>query len=406
MTGRPVPPLSRRLAETAEIPATILAASRARALRAAGHDVISLALGEPDFPTPPHIIAAMHEAALAGETKYPPINGTPALREAIRRKFSRENAIEAAPDEIIVSTGSKQAIAEAFAATLEPGCEVVIPAPYWTSYPLMARMAGGTPVSVACDAADGFRLDPDALARALTSRTRWVMLNFPNNPTGAVCEEARLRAIAAVLRRWPETWVLADDIYEHLIHDGSPHATLAAVAPDLRARVLTVNGVSKSYAMTGFRIGYATGPARLIAAMAAIQGNVTSGASSVGQAAAAAALDGPQDARDAMRAAFARRRDLMIAALAAAPGVATPRPDGAFYLFPSVAGLIGRTSAGGRRLDTDAAIADALLEESHVATVAGAAFGASPHLRLSIASGEDALGEAASRIVRFCRTAA
>ncbi len=401
-----MPPLARRLADTAEIPATIAAASRARALRDAGHDVISLALGEPDFPTPAHVIAAMHEAALRGETRYPPINGSASLRDAIRRKFARENGIEAASDEIIVTNGSKQAIAEAFAATIEHGDEVVIPAPYWTSYPLMARMAGATPVFAPCRAADAFRLDPDALAAVLTPRTRWVLLNFPNNPTGAVCEESRLLAIAAVLRRWPDTWILSDDIYEHLIHDGTPHATLAAVAPDLRPRVLTVNGVSKAYAMTGFRIGYATGPARLIAAMAAIQGNVTSGASSVGQAAAAAALDGAQDGRDAMRRAFARRRDLMIEALAEAPGVATPRPDGAFYLFPSIAGLIGRRSAGGRLLDTDAAVADALLEEGHVATVAGSAFGATPHLRLSIASAEDALREAASRIVRFCRSVA
>ncbi len=345
----------------------------------------------------------MHSAALAGETKYPPINGTPALVDAIRRKFGRENGIEAAADEIIVSTGSKQAIADALAATIEIGDEVVIPAPYWASYPLMVRMAGGTPVFVACREADMFRLDPDALARAITPRTRWVMLNFPNNPTGAICDDARLGAIADVLRRWPETWILSDDIYEHLIHDGSRHATLAALAPDLRARALTVNGVSKSYAMTGFRIGYATGPARLIAAMSGIQGNVTSGASSIGQAAAAAALDGPQDARDAMRARFAARRDLMIDTLRDAPGLAVPKPDGAFYLFPSVAGLIGRRSAGGRALDTDAAVAEALLEESHVATVAGAAFGASPHLRLSIAAGEVALAEAASRIVRFCR---
>ena len=399
-----LPPLAGAFADAAAVPATIEAASRARALRAAGHDVISLALGEPDFPTPPHVIEAMHRAALAGETKYPPINGTPALRDAVRRKFSRENAIDAAVDEIIVTTGSKQAIAEAFAATLAPGDEVAIPAPYWASYPLMARMAVGPPVFVECREEDAFRLDPDALARALTPSTRWVMLNFPNNPTGACCEEGRLRAVADVLRRWPETWILSDDIYEHLIHDGSPHVTLAALAPDLRGRVLTVNGVSKSYAMTGFRIGYATGPARLIAAMGAVQGNVTSGASSIGQAAAAAALDGPQDARDAMRARFRHRLDLTMEALAGAPGLSVSRPAGAFYLFPSVTGLIGRRSAGGRRLETDADVAVALLEETHVATVAGAAFGASPYLRLSIASSEDALRRAAFRITRFCQT--
>ncbi len=398
------PPLASGLGDTVGIPATIGAAARARALRAAGHDVISLALGEPDFPTPPHIIEAMHRAALAGETRYPPITGTVSLRDAIRRKLARENGFEAAPDEVIVTNGAKQAISEAFAATVDPGAEIVIPSPYWASYPLMARMAGGVPVEVPCRAEDGFRVDPDALGRALGPRTRWVVLNFPNNPTGAICDADRLLAIASVLRRFPDVWVMADDIYEHLIHDGSAHATLAAVAPDLRPRVLTINGVSKSYAMTGFRIGYAAGPARLIAAMAAVQGNVTSGASSIGQAAAAAALDGPQDARDMMRRRFALRRDLVLEALAEAPGLRCARPDGAFYLYPSVVGLIGKRSGGGLPLATDAEVASALLEEAHVATVAGGAFGASPHLRLSIAAGEDALREASARIVGFCRS--
>ncbi len=386
-----------------EIAATIATAARARALRAEGHDVISLAIGEPDLPTPPHILDAMDAAARRGETTYTPISGTQALRDAVRRKFARENGIEAAPDEVIVTNGSKQAIQAAFAATLAPGDEVVIPSPYWASYPLIARMLGGVPVFVPCAPEHGFRPDPDAIGRAITPRTRWVVLNFPNNPTGAVCDADRLAAIAAVLARHPDVWILSDDIYEHLIHDLTPHATLAAIAPGLRDRVLTVNGVSKSYAMTGFRIGYATGPAPLIAAMAAVQGNTTSGASAPGQAAAVAALDGPQQARDAMRARFAARRDLALDRLAAASGLRCTRPEGAFYLFPSADGLIGHRSAGGRRLATDADLADAILEEAHVAVVAGAAFGASPHLRLSIAAGEADIKAACTRIVRFCQ---
>ena len=397
------PPLARGVGANA-VPATVAAAVRARALTAAGHHVISLALGEPDAPTPPHVIEAMHRAAQAGETRYPPIPGTVALRDAVRRKFARENGLAFAADEVIVSNGAKQAIAAAIAATVDPGDEVVIPSPFWASYPIAVRAVGGTPVFVRCEAVDGFRLDPDALGRAIGARTRWVILNVPNNPTGAVAEPERLRAIAGVLRRHPDLWIMSDEIYEHLVHEGPvPHPSLAALAPDLLGRTLTVNGVSKSYSMTGFRIGYAAGPATLIAAMTTIQGNVTSGASSVGQAAAVAALDGPQDALAAMRADFRRRRDRTMATLADAPGLACPRPDGAFYLFPSVAGLIGRTSGAGTALPTDAAVADALLEEAHVATVAGAAFGAPGHLRLSIAAGDDALAEAASRIVRFCR---
>lgn len=386
----------------AAVPATIGAAARARALREAGHDVISLALGEPDFPPPAHVLDALDRAARAGATGYPPIRGTAALHHALRRKWARENGLSVAADEVIVTNGAKQAIHEAFAATLRPGDRVLVPRPYWASYPLIAAMLGGAAETVACRAADGFRLDPDALARAIGPRTRWLVLNFPNNPTGAGCDPDRLRAIAAVIRRHPDLWVLSDEIYEHLVHAGGVHPSLAALAPELRSQILTVNGVAKSYAMPGFRIGYAAGPARLIAAMAAVQGNVTSGANAPGQAAAVAALDGPQDERGRMRDAFRRRRDTMLAVLADLPELACARPDGAFYLFPSIAGLLGRCSANGVLLATDDDVATSLLEEAHLATVAGSAFGAPGHLRLSIAAGDDALAEAARRLRRFC----
>ena len=391
---------------TRPVAATIRVAARARALRAEGHDVISLAIGEPDFNTPAHIIDAAHAAALAGETKYTPITGTLACRAAIARKLARDNGLDATPDRIIVTNGSKQAIHDAFAATLEPGDEVVIPTPYWASYPLIAEMLGGVPVFVPCQ--DDFSLDPEALARAITPRTRWVVLNFPNNPSGAVCPAETLQAVTTIFKTGNnDIQVLSDDIYEHLIHDGTRHATLAAVAPTHRDRILTIGGVSKSYAMTGWRIGWATGNPQLIAAMATVQGNVTSGASSVAQAATIAALDGPQTPVETMRARFARRRDAALRELAATTTrLQTHRPDGAFYLFPSVAPLIGLSSAAGRFLDSDETVAEALLEEAHVATVSGTAFGASPHLRLSTACDDATLAEACRRIVRFCDAAA
>ena len=388
------------------VAATIAMAARARALRAAGHDVISLAIGEPDFNTPAHIIEAAREAALRGETKYTPITGTLACRDAIRRKFARDNQLEFAADEIIVSSGSKQAIHHAFAATLAPGDEVIIPAPYWASYPLIAEMLGGVPVFVECPEHDGFRLAPDALARAITVRTRWIVLNFPNNPTGAICERGRLAAMAEILIHHPNVRVMSDDIYEHLIHDGSRHATLAAVAPSLGERTLTIGGVSKTYAMTGWRIGWAAGPAALIEAMAVVQGNVTSGASSIAQAATIAALDGPQEPVAATRARYAIRRALAVAELARTDRFRCQTPDAAFYLFPSVESLIGHHSAGGRRLLNDAAVADALLEEAHLAVIAGGAFGASPFIRLSTAADDGMVRDACQRIVRFAETVA
>jgi len=395
------PALASRLSASA-VPATIGMAARARALRAGGHRVISLALGEPDFATPPEVVEAAHQAALAGQTKYPPVDGTPALKQAVREKFARENGLAYALDEIMVGNGGKQVLFNALMATLEAGDEVVIPAPYWASYPLVVQLLGGRPVHPACPEALGFRLTPEALEAAITPRTKWVILNFPNNPTGATCGAEAMAALAAVLQRHPHTWILCDEIYEHLVHEGPAHASLAQVAPGLRERVVTLNGVSKTYAMTGWRIGYCGAPARLVRAMTAIQGHATSGASSIGQAAAVAALRGDAALVGVMRETYRRRRDLVVTALRAMRGVTCARPHGAFYAYPGIAGCLGRVSAGGARIDTDEDFALALLEEQRVAVVQGAAFGMSPYLRLSVASDDDSLREACARMKRFC----
>ena len=395
-----MPALSRRLAQL-PIAATVQMSIRARELRAAGHDVLSLTLGEPDFPSPPHAIAAAHQAALRGETKYPPNDGIPELKAAVRRKFLRDSGLDYDMKEIAVCNGGKQVIANALLATLDPGDEVVIPAPYFGSYPLMVQLAGGVPVFAACDQADGFRLRPERLAAALTPRTRWVMLNYPNNPTGAAIGAEDLQALAEVLRTRPDIWILSDDIYEYLLFTGGTAPTIAAVAPDLRDRTLTMSGVSKSYAMTGWRIGFCGGPARLIAGIVNMQSQITSGACGIAQEAAAAALDGPQDGVTAQVAAYRRRRDLVVASLAEIPGLSCHVPEGAFYVFPCVSGWIGRHSPAGRKLTTDEAIALALLEEANVAVVHGAAFGASPYLRLSTATSDDILAEACRRIATF-----
>ncbi len=396
-----MPALAARLADVA-VSASVTMTVRARALRAAGHRVISLAIGEPDFDTPAHAIEAAHRAALAGDTHYPPQDGTPALKEAIRRKFARDNGLDYALDEIMVANGGKQIIANAFLATIDPGDEVVIPAPFWISYADQAKFAGGVPRFVACPQNNGFRLRAEDLAAAITPRTKWVVLNSPNNPSGAALGEEDLRAIAEVLRRHPHVWVLSDDIYEHLIYDGFRFATLAQVAPDLRERVLTVNGASKAYAMTGWRVGFCGGPRPLIKAMVNVQGQLTSGVCTVAQAAAAAALDGPQDVLRDRAALYRRRRDLVVAMLNEAPGISCHQPEGAFYVYPSVAGLIGRTTPAGRRLKTDLDVAIALLEEAHVAVVHGGAFGMSPYIRISYATDEESLSEACARIATFC----
>ncbi len=397
-----MPELAQRLAG-APPAATVTLTARAREMRAQGLDVISLTIGEPDFATPAHVIEAAHRAALDGHTKYPPQDGAPALKAAIRRHLAHDG-LEYGLDEIVVGNGGKQVIFDALMATLDPGSEVIVLAPYWNAYPLMARLLGATPVTVDCLEADGFRPRAEAIEAAITPRTRWLVLNFPNNPTGAVCDASELAAIGAMLERHPQVWVMSDDLYERLRFDGQPHATLALAAPALRERTLTLGGVSKTYAMTGWRVGYGAGPRTLVRAMATVQGHATAGVCAPAQAAAAAALDGPQDDAELMRDAYRRRRDLVVDALSDVPGLRCHRPDGAFYVFPSVAGLIGRRTAGGRVLATDEDVCMAILEEAHVATVFGAAFGMSPFLRLSCATGEAPLAEACRRIARFCRS--
>lgn len=394
--------LAKRLSRTA-VASSVQMSIRARELRAEGKDVISLALGEPDFPTPQHAIEAAYQAACRGETKYPPQDGTRELKEAASRKFKRDNRLEYSPDgEIIVCNGGKQALYSAFMATLDDDDEVVIPSPYWAAYPLMVQLLGGKPVFVPCPQNNGFKPRPEDIDAAITPRTKWLMLNLPNNPTGAACSRDELAAIAAVMRKHPHVWILADDMYENLVFDGFEHHTIAEVDPSLRERTLTVSGVSKTYAMTGWRIGFAGGPRPLIKAMVNVQGHATAGISTVGQAAAAAALDGPQDEARKMVAAYARRRDLVVEWMNACKGVACHKPEGAFYVFPNVAGCLGKTSSGGRRIETDQDFCVALLEEQLVATVHGGSFGMAPYVRISYATNDAALAEACRRIQAFC----
>ncbi|MBV9734265.1 MAG: pyridoxal phosphate-dependent aminotransferase [Acidisphaera sp.] len=396
-----MPPLASRLQQV-KAAATVVMTSKARAMRAQGIDVLSLAIGEPDFATPPHAIEAAYQAALRGETKYPPQDGTPALKSAVQRKFRRDNDLDFAPDEIMVANGGKQVIYDALLATLDPGDEVVIPVPCWASYQLMTRLAGGTPVTVTCPQNNRFRLRPEDLDAAITPRTKLLLLNFPNNPTGAACSRAEMQALGKIMLKHEHVWVLCDDMYEHLVYDGFEYVTMAAAEPRLRGRTLTVSGVSKTYAMTGWRVGFAGGPRDLIRAMVNMQGHVTAGISTVGQAAAAAVLDGPQDLVAERAALYRSRRDIVVDALSTAPGLTCHRPEGAFYVYPNIAGCLGRTTPAGRRIDTDEDFSLALLEERHVATVHGAAFGMSPYVRLSYATDEATLIEACRRLVAFC----
>ena len=390
-------PLSASLARVRPSP-TVAASQRARELIAAGRDVISLSAGEPDFDTPRHVKDAAIAALEGGKTKYTAPDGIPELKAAIAAKFRRENGLDYAPEEITVGSGGKQVIFNALMATLNPGDEVVIPAPYWVSYPDIVRLAGAEPVIVETEMAAGFKLAPAALEAAITPRTRWVLLNSPGNPSGAGYARAELAALAEVLLRHDQVLVLADDIYEHIAYEGFTFATPAEVEPRLRDRTLTLNGVSKAYAMTGWRIGYAGGPAELIAAMGKLQSQSTTCPAALSQWAAVAALEGPQDFLAEARAAYRRRRDLVVARLNAIPGVACPVPEGAFYVYPSIEGLMGRTTAGGRRIGCDRDFTDALLEEQGVAAVFGAAFGLSPHFRVSYATSDAALEDACARI--------
>jgi len=397
-----MPALAERL-NRVSISASVIMTIKARELAAQGIKVVSLASGEPDFPTPPHAIEAAHQAALAGDTKYPPQDGTKRLKEAVQRKFKRDNNLDYALDEIMITNGGKQSIFNAFMATIDPGDEVLIPAPFWISYAEMAKVAGGVPVTINCPQNNGFKLRPEDLDAAITPKTKWVMINFPNNPTGAACSRAEMQAIAAVLMKHPHVWVMTDDMYEHLVYDGFEFCTIADVEPRLKDRTLTVNGASKTYAMTGWRIGFCGGPKALIKGMMNMQGQATAGVSTISQAAVAAALDGPQEIVRERAEEYRQRRDLVVEMLNAAPGISCHKPEGAFYVFPNIAGCIGKTSKGGRKIETDTDFAMALLEEKYVATVQGTAYGMSPYLRISYATNTDNLREACGRIQEFCR---
>jgi aspartate aminotransferase len=382
--------------------ATIAVTNRARELKAAGRDVIGLGAGEPDFDTPENIKDAAKRAIDEGRTKYTAVDGIPELKAAIAKKFQRENNLTYTAEEITVGTGGKQVLYNALMATLNPGDEVIIPAPYWVSYPDMVLLAGGTPVIIEAPTQTGYKITPDQLQAAITPKTKWFLFNSPSNPTGAAYTRAEIKALTDVLLRHPHVWTMSDDMYEHLVFGGFQFSTPAEVEPALKPRTLTVNGVSKAYAMTGWRIGYAGGPAPLVKAMGKVQSQSTSNPSSISQYAAVEALNGTQDFLEPNRALFERRRDLVVGMLNKAPGIHCPTPEGAFYVYPSIAGLIGKTSAKGAKIDSDEAFATALLEETGVAVVHGAAFGLSPNFRISYATSDDLLEDACGRIIRFC----
>lgn len=395
--------LNKRLAQ-AQPSATYRIIDRVAARRAEGATVISLCAGEPDFDTPEHVRQAGIEAIRNGHTRYTQVAGVRALREAVAEKFRRENGLDVTWQDTLVSNGGKHVIYNALAATLNEGDEVIVPAPYWVSYPEMVELCGGTSKIVPCNAEDGFKLTPAALDQAINPSTRWLILNSPSNPTGAVYNRPQLQALADVLLKHPHVLVLADDIYEHLLFDGQAFHTLAQVEPRLAPRVLTMNGVSKAYAMTGWRIGFATGPRWLLEAMEKLQGQQTSGACSISQQAALAALEGPRDFIRDSRRVFQARRDLMVQLLNDTPGLTCISPAGAFYAFASCAALIGRTSAGGRLLRSDEDVALALLDEANVAVVHGSAFGLGPYIRIAYALDDKSLRQACEAIRGFCRS--
>ena len=381
---------------------TIAVSNMAAEMKAAGKDVIGLGAGEPDFDTPDHVKAAARTAMDEGKTKYTAVDGIPQLKAAIVDKFARENNITCTPDMVTVGTGGKQVLFNALMATLDKGDEVIIPAPYWVSYPDMVLLAEGTPVPVECPQSDGFKLTPAALEASITARTKWLILNSPSNPTGAAYSADDLRSLAEVLRKHPHVHIMVDDMYEHLVYDGFVFATLAEVAPDLQDRTLTINGVSKAYCMTGWRIGYATGPKALIKAMAKIQSQSTSNPNSIAQWAAVEALNGPLDFMADNLVHFAARRTLVSDALNAIDGMDCFVPEGAFYVYPNISGLLGRTTPDGKQIETDGDFVSYLLESQGVATVQGAAFGLSPHFRISYATGTAVLEDAMGRIARAC----
>lgn len=381
---------------------TIAIATKARQLKAQGRDIISLSAGEPDFDTPQHIKQAAIDAIQRGETKYTDVAGTPALRRAVADSFKRDHGVDYKAEEVMVSTGGKQVIFNAMLATVEAGDEVIIPTPCWVSYPDIVQLAEGVPVFVPCGPNAGFKLRAEDLESAITPRTKWLMLNTPSNPTGAAYSAEDLRPICDVLLRHPNIWVFTDDIYAKLVYDGFKPATVVEVEPRLRERTVTMNGCSKAYAMTGWRIGYCGAPVALIKAMDKLQSQSTSNASSISQAAALAALTGPQDAIETMRAAYRERRDMVVEMLNAAEGLTCAKPEGAFYVFPSISGCLGKTSSGGTKITDDEAFVTALLEEQGVAAVHGAAFVYPGHFRVSYATDTASLRDACTRIQHFC----
>lgn len=393
--------LSDTLARVKPSP-TIAVTNKARELKEAGRDIIGLGAGEPDFDTPENIKQAAIAAIEAGKTKYTAVDGIPELKRAICAKFARENGLSYTPSQITVGSGGKQVLYNALVATLNPGDEVIIPAPYWVSYPDMVLLAGGTPVFVEGPMQTGYKITAEQLEAAITPKTKWFIFNSPSNPSGAGYSHDELKALTDVLMRHPQVWVMSDDMYEHLVFGDFKFATPAQVEPGLYERTLTCNGVSKAYAMTGWRIGYAGGPEALIKAIGKVQSQSTSNPCSVSQYAAVEALDGPQDYIAESRVAFERRRDLVVAALNTCPGIKCPTPEGAFYVYPSIRECIGKTSAGGVTITDDETFASALLEETGVAVVFGAAFGLSPNFRISYATSDAALKEACARIKTFC----
>jgi aspartate aminotransferase len=381
---------------------TIAVTTKARDLKAAGKDVIGLGAGEPDFDTPDNIKEAAIKAIRDGKTKYTNVDGIPELKEAIVRKFERENGLSYTPSQIMVAPGGKKVIFNAMMATLNPGDEVIIPAPYWVSYPDIVQLVGGTPVIADSTIENGFKLQPEALEAAITPKTKWFVFNHPSNPTGAAYTRSELKALTDVLLRHPHVWVFTDDMYEHLVYDDYEFVTPAQVEPQLYDRTLTMNGVSKAYSMTGWRIGYCGGPEALIKAMTKLQSQTVSNAASISQWASVEALNGPQDFLKERARVFQQRRDLVVSMLNQAKGINCPTPEGAFYVYPSCKDCIGKTSAGGKLIATDEDFVTALLEENGVAVVHGSAFGLSPFFRISYATSTEALEEACARIQRFC----
>ena len=382
--------------------ATIGISMKAAELKAAGQDVIGLSAGEPDFDTPDNVKQAAIKAIESGKTKYTAVDGIPELKQAVAAKFKRENGLEYETSQISVGTGGKQVLFNALLATLNPGDEVIIPAPYWVSYPDIVLLAGGTPVNVETSLETGFRVRPEDLEAAITPKTKWLIFNSPSNPSGAAYSREDMKALTDVLMRYPHVWVLTDDMYEHLVYDDFEFVTPAQVEPGLFDRTLTMNGVSKAYSMTGWRIGYAGGPMELIKAMAKLQSQSTSNPSSISQWAAVEALNGPQDFIAANNKVFKERRDLVVSMLNQANGISCPTPEGAFYVFPSCAGAIGKTAPSGNVIGSDEDFVTELLATEGVAAVHGAAFGASPYFRISYATATSALEDACTRIQRFC----